>query len=79
MTRFYFDLHECGETLVDEEGIDCTDLAGARNCALRAARDVMAGEIHDGRLCLSCHIEVRDDRGVAVATVMFRDAVAVSG
>ena len=79
MARYFFDLHECGTTFPDGEGVDCSDIATARDLAIRSARGLMASEIQGGRLCLSCHIEVRDDQGVAVATVTFKDAVVISG
>lgn len=79
MARFYFHLHECGTLIADDEGLECADLAAVRRTALKAARDVMCGEVEQGRLCLSCRVEVLDGAGAAVLDLPFRDAIAVTG
>lgn len=79
MTRYFFDLHQCGSITSDEEGRELTGMAQARDTAVAAARDVMMGELARGHLCLSCHIEIREAGGTMVGTVLFRDAVEVSG
>lgn len=79
MTRFYFDLHECGSVLRDADGMNAENLDAARALALTSARDVMCGEISKGSLCLSCFIEIRNDTNTIIERVMFRDAVAISG
>lgn len=79
MPRLYFDLHECGTILTDDEGRDFPNLAIARLEAITAARGVMADEVMHGRLCLSCFIEIRDENGTTVGKVLFKDIVTVSG
>jgi hypothetical protein len=79
MARFYFDLYDGGVVYSDEEGLDYPHAMAARDFAIKSARGLMAGDINNGPLCLSCHIEVRDDQGVVVTTVNFSDTVEVSG
>ena len=79
MARFFFHLHECGKTLIDEEGRELPDLEAARFRAMQGARDLMCGEIEQGRLCLGCSIEVTDESGASVLTLAFRDAVRITG
>ena len=79
MERYFFDLSECGTTLLDEEGVVLDDLDAAHDQAVLAARDVMCGEVRFGRLCLGCSIDVRDAGGRQVLVLPFRDAVAVTG
>lgn len=79
MPRFYFHLHECGVITPDREGRVCGDLNDARRFAIEAARSVMAAEILDGQLCLSCHIEVVDRAGKPIITVRFAEAVVLTG
>ena len=79
MNRYFFNLRECGQVVVDEEGVDRHDLAAARVEALAAARSIMCAEVAEGRLCLSCSIEVFDASGTKVLTIPFRDALAISG
>ncbi len=79
MPLYRLNLNECGVVIHDVEGIERPDLAGARDAAIAGARDIMAAELGEGRLCLSCHIEIEDAAGVIVLTVPFRDAVSVTG
>lgn len=79
MPRFYFQLNECGKVLSDPEGVEMRDLDEARARAVIEARTIMCAEVAEGRLCLSCSIEVRDAGGLAVLDVPFREAVRVSG
>lgn len=79
MPLFYFDLHECGLVIPDEDGVERPDPEAARLDAIEAARDVMAAEAKQGRLCLSCRIEVRDEEGRTVLSVPFRDAIEITG
>lgn len=78
MAKFFLDLHECGETILDQDGVEAADLSAARTLAVTAARDIMCGEISRGELCLACFIEIRDAREV-LARVLFKDAVAITG
>lgn len=79
MAKFFFDLHECGEVIADQDGSEIDSLDAAREQAITAARDIMCGEISRGTLCLSCHIEIRDEAHAVLDRVPFRDAVAITG
>ena len=78
MARLYFDLHECGDITIDEEGQEVADLATARMLAVRSARDIIRADVLDGRLCLQGVIVVREPGGKTVMTLAFGDAVAVT-
>ena len=77
--RYFFDLEECGSPTPDLEGQICLDVDDARTRAVQAARAIMATEVKNGHLCLGCKIEIFDERRIKVATVNFRDVVAVTG
>lgn len=79
MARFFFHLHECGNITPDEDGVDRPDLESVRQDALKAVREVMCAEVREGRLCLSCHIEVLDADGTRVLMLPFKDAIEISG
>ncbi len=79
MPRYFFDLHECGEVVVDAEGCDARDPRAARELAMKSARSIMMAEVADGRLCLSCHIVIRDENRIAILEVPFREAIQLSG
>lgn len=61
------------------EGFECETLVMARTIALEAARDIMAAEVREGRLCLSCHIAIEDSLHHSVMMVPFREALQISG
>lgn len=79
MGRYFFHLHECGTLISDEEGMDFTDLDGARENAIAAARDVMSAEVKAGKLCLGCRIEVKDQSGAILLILPFREALMLRG
>lgn len=76
--RMFFHLNECGKLTRDLEGQDLPNLEAGRAAAVRAAREVMCAEILEGRLCLSCSIEITDGDGNAITTVPFSDVVEIT-
>lgn len=79
MPRYFFDLHECGDVVEDAEGCDASDAEAARAIAMKSARAIMMAEVADGRLCLGCHIVVRDENHAAIFQLPFREAIQLSG
>ena len=76
MPRFYLHLQD-GVRLCDEDGMLFDGLDGAREEAVRAARDMMSDQVRCGRLSLRDRIEITDEAGEAVLTVSFREAVSL--
>jgi len=76
MPRYYFHLHNDFD-VADEEGRELDGVDSAREQAILGARDLMAEEVMRGMITLSHWIEVRDERGEQVLTVLFRDALTV--
>jgi hypothetical protein len=79
MARYHFHVHECGTVIDDEEGLERPNLESVRHEALISAREIMSNEVKNGKLCLSCHIEVQDETGQVVLTLPFKEAVQVVG
>jgi hypothetical protein len=77
--RYYFDLHECGKQIPDEEGRELPNSAAARDVALMEARTIMAAEVQEGRLCLACHIDVLDQDRRPVLKLPFEQALEITG
>lgn len=77
MHRFYFHLHECGVSLIDEEGRELPSFEAAFKEAVIAARAIMASEVASGYLCLDCHIEIVDSYGTTLAAVPFAEALTI--
>lgn len=79
MPRYFFDFHECGRHYPDEEGRLLGDRRMIHAVALHEARQLMAAEVQEGRLCLSCRIEVLDEDRRPVMAISFKDALEVKG
>ncbi len=79
MANYFFDLHENGNVLTDEEGALCSNIDEVRAFAIAAARDLISSEARNGILNMDCHILARDDQGAPVLTVLYREAVKIYG
>jgi hypothetical protein len=77
MPRYFMHLMDEVEHVLDEEGtlLSEQDIPGA---TLLAARDCMAGDVHSGRLRLSHRIDVHNEAGELVHSLLFRDAVEIA-
>jgi hypothetical protein len=78
MPRFFFHLYD-DIVSIDEDGRELADIKAARDVAVGEAREMMTETILAGRINFSHHIDVADETGALVATVVFRDAVTVEG
>ena len=76
MAIFFFHLTDDLVT-PDVEGIDLPDVAAAHAKALKAAREIAAAQILDGKLFLHHRIEVQDVEGRSVLTLPFRAAFEI--
>lgn len=76
MPRFFFNVYD-DIVALDDEGVTLPDVEAAKQEALRGARSLAAEQVLAGRLNLQHWIEASDETGAVVATVTFRDAVAV--
>jgi hypothetical protein len=73
-------MHVCnGNGFVeDQEGVELADGDTAREKAVEAARDVMAGDLRRGELDLSSFIEVEDEGHNLLFTLHFSEAVKLT-
>ena len=77
MPRFFFHLREESGLIPDEEGREFPTLAEARLHALEGIRSIMSDEVKAGRIDLSGQLEIADDRGTALLTLSFDEAVEI--
>jgi hypothetical protein len=78
MPRFFFRL--CGDLdCEDEEGQELPDTDAAVEEAVRGVRSIMCEQVSKGRLSLKGRIEVRDEAGLILASIAFRDVLAIEG
>ena len=75
--RYFMHVSYGHSVVVDEEGIELRDDGAARTEAIRAARDVMAGDLREGQLDLTSFIAVENEAHEALFTLSFADAVTV--
>ena len=78
MPRFFFHVYD-DVVALDEEGVELPDAAGAEREGRRGARALASEQVLEGRLNLSHRIDIADETGAVVATIAFRDAIAVEG
>ena len=75
MAEYFFPLRSSDGVVPDQEGMDLADKASMARVEVAGARDVMKGEIDEGRLSLLATIEVDDELGRPVLTVRFKDVI----
>jgi hypothetical protein len=61
LARFFLHLHNCGTLIPDDEGRDFPNLEAAVERAKYEARELLAAEVTQGKLCLGCQIEVVEE------------------
>jgi hypothetical protein len=77
LVRYFMHMCDGGGFVEDTEGCELADDAAARDAAILAARDVMAGDLRDGRLDLTSFIEVEDEAHRLLFTITFADVVTM--
>lgn len=79
MQRYFFRLVDDQSALDDPDGSELLDANAARARALLEARSIMKAQVDEGCLCLGCRIEVDNEEGERVATILFKEALEISG
>jgi hypothetical protein len=79
MPRFFFHLHDRGHVFRDEDGKECCDVMEASTLAMKSARSIVSADALDGSIDLRGRIEIADEHGAVLSTVLYCDAVAVRG
>ena len=77
--RFFFTLHEREWVVEPAEAHEARDVGEAIVNAIDASRDIMSSEVRSGRLSLSDYIVVRNEAGMEVGKILFRDALDLTG
>jgi hypothetical protein len=80
MPLFFFHVHHDGSEVRDPEGELRPNLDAAREEAVHVARDLAAELIGNGDwLDLRGRIEIADEDGKTLLSVVFRDALTIKG
>ncbi|HYI40392.1 MAG TPA: hypothetical protein VE053_08750 [Allosphingosinicella sp.] len=78
MPHYFFHLYNDIVTM-DEEGVDLPDLEAAHANGIREAREMMLETVAQGRINFSHRIDVADELGAVIDSVLFADAVRIEG
>jgi hypothetical protein len=77
MARYFMNLRDGTEELLDPEGVEYASLDALRKAVLAAARDLMRGDMVAGVLDFRFRIDAEDAEGVIVYTLPFKHAVNI--
>ena len=77
MTRYFMNLRDGTEELLDPEGVEYESLDALRKAVLATARDLMMGDVSNGLLDFRFRIDAEDADGVIVYTLPFKHAVNI--
>ena len=78
MPRFFLHLCNGSGFVEDEEGVELSGVDAAREQAIDALRDIMAGEMRRGEINMGSFIEIEDQDRKWVMTIPFHEAVRVT-
>lgn len=77
VARYYMQLRDGTEQMLDPEGIEYADLDELRKKVLLAARDLISGDAVSGEIDMRFRIDAEDRNGVIVYTLGFKEAVRI--
>ena len=75
MARYYMQLRDGTEHLLDPEGIEYADIDALKKKVLVAVRGLISEDVKSGVIDLRFRIDAEDRDGVIVYTLDFADAV----
>jgi hypothetical protein len=61
----------------DDEGLDVPDLDAAKQGAVHAAREMMCETLKHGHIVLHHQIEIADEQGATIDTIVFGDLLEI--
>ena len=77
MARYFMNLRDGTEELLDPEGVEYSSLDALRKAVLATVRDLMMGDMRAGLIDLRFRIDAEDENGVIVYTLPFKHAVNI--
>jgi hypothetical protein len=77
VTRYYLQLRDGTEQLLDPEGIEYADIDVLKKKVLVAVRELISEDVKGGVIDLRFRIDAEDRDGVIVYTLDFSDAVNI--
>jgi len=70
-------LRDSTDELLDPEGVELVDLEAVRHSVMRAARDILAGDLRNGVVDLRYRIDAENEGGAIVYSLAFKHAFSI--
>jgi hypothetical protein len=77
LARYFFNLRDGTEELLDPEGVEYPTLDVMRKAVLHTVRDLMCGDVSSGVLDLRFRIDAEDKDGVLIYSLPFKHALSI--
>lgn len=77
MPHYFLHLRDGTSEVLDRNGQDFDTIVALQEHMRRAARDIMAEGVHEGRLDLRYRLEAENDDGEVLERLEFRDALTI--
>jgi hypothetical protein len=77
MARYFMNLRDGTDELLDPEGVEYPSLDAVRNAVLQTVRDLMSGDVRKGVIDFRYRVDAENSDGVVVHSLAFRDAVEI--
>ena len=77
MARYFMHLRDSTDELLDPEGREFSTLEALQHAVLFAVRDLMSGDVLNGRLDLRFRIDAHDDAGAIAYSLPFKHALKI--
>ncbi|HEX8225367.1 MAG TPA: hypothetical protein VF605_16250 [Allosphingosinicella sp.] len=77
MTLYFLHLRDGTDIALDEEGSEHDSLASLSAAMLEAARDLMRGDVHKGRLDLRLRVDAETADGTLARSLPFPQALEI--
>ena len=77
MNRYFMNLRDGTQELLDPEGVEYASLDALRVAVLATVRDLMSADVKSGMIDLRFRIDAEDADGVIVYTLPFKHAVNI--
>ena len=76
MPRYFFNIRQGDQTIIDDEGVECESLDAVRDEALQSAREIMSNDFRSGAAGVDRMFVIKDSKGDIVHELPFQAAIA---
>ena len=77
MPRYFMQLRDGSDELLDPDGIEHSDLDALRRGVLKGVRSLLSEDVRDGVIDLRFRIDAEDHNGIIVYALSFAEALQI--